>query len=244
MKKIALGTFVFCIVAGIPQMILAQVAAVHVTVKTPSNTPRDKDVYIAGSFNNWQSGDSLYKLHRDGNSSFSITLPLFVNIHYEYKYTLGKWNTVETKPNDSDIQNRVLLSANGINISDTVAAWKQPSPKTEPSAQMVHINAMKDSTVASLKPRLMGMVDILKSYVQNLLRDKPSTHVQKKLNRKAEKKLNQAYEQVSKLLWNIMATLTPDQKEKLRAIVNGEAGKKDFLNTFQSGLQKVMNDID
>jgi hypothetical protein len=226
---------------NIHQITFAQIAAVHVMVKVPVTTPSEKDVYIAGSFNNWHSGDSLYKLHRDGEGLFSTTLPLFNNMHYEYKYTLGNWGTVETNSSDSDIQNRIFVSSNGLNITDTIAAWKQQKPKTEPSTQMVRMNAMKDSTVASLKPQLIGMLDILKSYVQNLLRDKPSAHVQRKLDRKAEKKLNHAYEQVTKLLWNIMATLTPDQKEKLRAIVNGEAGNKDFLNTFQGGLQKVMN---
>jgi Glycogen recognition site of AMP-activated protein kinase len=242
MKKIALRILLSCIVVNIQQVTFAQVAAVHMKVTVPANTPAGKDVYIAGSFNNWKSGDSLYKLHRDEDGTFSITLPLFDQKHYEYKYTLGSWNSVETNAVDSNIQNRVLVSSNDLSIADRVVAWKEPGTKSEPSAQMLRINAMKDSTVASLKPQLSGMLDILKSYVQNLLRDQPSPRIQRRLNRKAEKKLNHAYQQITQLLWNIMATLTPEQKTSLKKIVSGEEGKKDFLNTFQGGIQKVINE--
>ncbi len=241
MRKPILQVALAFVATATYQHTFAQVAAVQVTVKIPDNTPAGKEVYMAGSFNNWKAGDSLYKMHRDMNGLFSITLPLFDNMHYEYKYTLGNWNTVETRSNDSDIQNRVFVSANGLRITDMIAAWKQPRPKTAPSAQMVHINAMKDSTLASLKPQLAGMLDILKLYVQNLLLDKPRMHVQKKLNRKAENKLKNAYEQVTQLLWDVMGTLTPEQKANLRKIINGPEAKKDFLNTFQGGLQQVVN---
>lgn len=85
------------------------------------------------------------------------------------------------------------------------------------------------------------MLSLLRSYVNNWLRNKPSAHIQRQLDRKAGKKLNHAYQQVTRLFWNVMATLTPDQKAALQKIIDSPAGKTDFLNVFQGGLQKVVN---
>ena len=211
-------------------------------VKVMQQTPAVKEVYIAGSFNSWHAGDSLYRLHRTGEGFYTITLPLFDKMHYEYKYTLDDWNTIETAANDSAIHNRVLLSVNGAVVNDTGANWKQPPPANSTvSPQMQQINSMKDSTVASLKPMLNDMLSPLKSYVQNWLSDKPSACIQRRLDRKAGKKLNHAYQQVTKLLWNVMATLTSEQKTALRKVFNSPEGKSDFLNTFKGGLGKIID---
>ena len=238
MKKIVLRLIEPIIFIGITQMAVAQVAAVKVVVKVPYDTATGKHVYIAGSFNGWKAGDSLFQLHLRDDGLYSITLPLFNNMHYEYKYTMGNWSNVEINTNDSDIHNRMFVSANGLVITDTVAAWKKEL-KSEPSPQMVHINAMKDSTAAALQPQLNDMMDLLKSYVQNWLRDNPSARVQKKLNKEAEKKLNHIYEQIVQLLENVMATLSSEQKAELKKLINAPQEKNNFLNTLGNGLQKV-----
>ncbi len=239
MKKIILRLIGLTILIGISQMIIAQVASVKVVVKVPDGTATEKHVYIAGSFNNWNAGDSLYQLQPGDDGLYSITLPLFNNTHYKYKYTLGNWGTVEAEANDSDIQDRIFISANGLQITDTVAAWKKPQAKQEPSPQMVRINAMKDSTTAALQPKLNEMLSLLKSYAENWLKDKPSARVEKKLNKKAEKKLNGIYETIVQLLGNAMATLSPEQKAAFRKIIANPDGKNNFLDQLGSGLQKV-----
>jgi hypothetical protein len=242
MKSILLRTVVSIIFLFIAPIVFGQVAAVRFVVKVPQQTPAEKGVYIAGSFNGWHAGDSLYRLYRTGDGFYMITLPLFDKMHYEYKYTLGDWNTVEMAANDSAILNRVLLSVNGAVVIDTVAKWKQPPPANSAvSQQMQQINAMKDSTLASLKPVLNDMLSLLKSYVQNWLRDKPSARIQRSLDRKAGKKLNHAYQQVTKLLWNVMAILTPEQKAALRKVVDSPEGKSEFFNTFKGGLGKIIS---
>src|ERR1044071_5643820 len=98
------------ILIGIAQAVVAQVAAVKMVVKVPYDTATGMSVYIAGSFNNWKAGDSLFQLHDVDNGLYSIILPLFSNMRYEYKYTRGNWNNAEIGTNDSDIHNRMFVS--------------------------------------------------------------------------------------------------------------------------------------
>jgi len=97
MKGMILRCIMPIIFTGIAQMVVAQVAAVKMVVKVPYDTSTGMRVYIAGSFNSWKPGDSLFQLHRNDNGLYSITLPLFNNVHYEYKYTRGNWSNVEVR---------------------------------------------------------------------------------------------------------------------------------------------------
>ena len=242
MKGMILRCIMAITFAGITQIVVAQVAAVKMVVKVPYDTSTGMRVYIAGSFNSWKPGDSLFQLHRNDNGLYSITLPLFNNVHYEYKYTRGNWSNVETNADDSAIHNRMFVSKDGLLIADTVVAWKKEI-KSEPSPQQAHINAMKDSTVAALKPQLNELLDLLKSHVQNWLSDKPSADVQKTLNEEAEKKLNDVFEQIVGLLGNVIATLTPEQKAELKKLIEAPQDKNDFINTLGNGIQKVTSSL-
>jgi hypothetical protein len=218
--------------------VFGQIAAVRMVLKIPTDTATGKKVYVAGSFNGWKAGDSLYQLHPDHNGLYVITLPLFNNTRYEYKYTRGNWNNVETSIHDSDIHNRKLVSADGLVITDTVAAWKKETA-TAPTPQQVRINTMKDSATEALKPLLNDLQQLLYAYAQNWLRDKPNGRVEKKLNKKAEKKLNTIFEQIVQLLGNVMATLSPEQKAALKKMVDDPKGKNDMINTIGNGIQQV-----
>jgi|KBSSwiStaDraftv2_1062776.scaffolds.fasta_scaffold379173_1 hypothetical protein len=238
MKKLGLCFPRLIIFISTAQMAVAQIAAVKVIVNVPYDTATGKHVYVAGSFNGWKAGDSLYQLKRGDDGVYSITLPLFNDKHYEYKYTRGNWSSVEINCHDSDIHNRAFVSANGLVVTDTVAAWKKET-KAEPSPQMARINAMKDSTISALQPQLNEMVNLLKSYVQNWLSDNPSDRVQKKLNKEAEKNINHIFEQIVQLLGNVMATLSPGQKAELKKLISTPQEKNDFINILGNGLQKV-----
>jgi hypothetical protein len=85
------------------------------------------------------------------------------------------------------------------------------------------------------------MMNLLKSYVQNWLSDEPSSRVQKKLNKEAEGKLTQIFEQMVDLLENVFATLSPEQKAELKKLMATQQENKDFLNALGSGLEKVTN---
>ncbi len=214
----------------------SQVAAVRINVRVPEPDANEKGVFLTGSFNNWQTADSLYRMNKMDENLYSIIIPVFDGKRYEYKYTLGNWDRVEVAGNDSNIQNRYFISSNNKNISDTVVKWKQPKQAGSINPQMQRLNSMKDSALNKLKPELNDMLGLLKSYVQNLLKEKPSARLQKKLDKKGAEKLGDAYKQITKLLWNIMSSLTPEQKELIQKQINEPAGKDDYLNTFLHSL--------
>lgn len=72
-------------------------------------------IYVAGSFNGWNPADSLYKLHKNKNGKYSITIKNKGSI--EYKFTKGTWATTETKINGEQLPNRTYTFKNK---SDTV----------------------------------------------------------------------------------------------------------------------------
>jgi hypothetical protein len=226
--KVAFSAFLFIhtIIAS------AQVAAVKFIVHTPAISKGDMRVYIAGSFNYWHEGDSLYRMNEISNGVYTITIPVFEATQYNYKYTLGTWGKVEVALNDSDISNRRFISMNGKSITDTVVKWKQPQTKvTDSSAQLKRMVAMKDSLAAKLKPELAEIMDLVKLYAQNMLKEKPDLDEHKQLDAKAIQKIGNIYSEVTHLLFNIIASLSPEQKQQISKAISQPANG-DFLNSF------------
>src|ERR1019366_5051236 len=218
----------------------AQVAAVKFTVRTPGITKEDKGVYLAGSFNYWHAGDSLYQMNEIDNGVYTITIPVFEARQYNYKYTLGTWNKAEVALNDSDITNRRFVSANGKSITDTVIKWKRPkTAKTDSSEQLRKIVAMKDSLMIKIKPQLDEMLGLLKLYVQNMLQEKPDMEVHQQLDKKAIQKIGNVYVGLTKLLWNICASLSLQQKQQISKTL-GQPANGDFINSFLSAVNTAL----
>ena len=220
-------------------MTFSQVAAVKFTVQVPENTPADKNVYLAGSFNYWHEHDSLYQMHKGDKGLYSITIPVFENQHYEYKYTLGSWQKVEVAFNDSSIANRQFLSTKNKKISDTVRKWKQPNLKTDSSEQLKKITAMKDSVVAKLKPELDSIQGLLKLYVQNLLLQNPDATAHQNYDEKAVQHLGYMFKALTHLFWNIFANLSQEQKQQISKAIN-QPGQTDFLNSFLGAFNNTV----
>ncbi len=76
----------------LPLALSAQLT-IHVTA-IPANTPANDKIYVAGTFNDWGSGDERYALAPIGNGQFSITVnPPKGKV--EFKFTRGSWQSVE-----------------------------------------------------------------------------------------------------------------------------------------------------
>jgi hypothetical protein len=218
----------------------SQVAAVQLIVQVPSPDTVTKFVYVAGSFNYWHAGDTLYRMKKISEGQYSITLPVFEGINYLYKYTRGGWDKVELAANDSNITNRSFLSSARLLITDTVQKWKQPAaviPVKNP--RLEKINAMKDSVLKNLQPELTKMLDLLKLYVQNMLQEKPNERLHRRLDKKAIKKVNYAFTSITGLLYHAMALLTTEEKEMMQKKLKGPTAKDDFLNTFLNSFNAI-----
>lgn len=225
----------------LPCLLLAQVAAVHLTLHVPPTTDTSQQVYVTGSFNHWYAGDALYKMHKTGASTYAITLPVYKGVAYQYKYTRGKWSEVETALNDSDVANRAfLVQAKSKKLVDTVVNWKKPPRQA--SAQTNLILQRKDSLVESLKSKLAGMLPLLEAYTLNLLQEVPGSEEEKQITEKVVGHFAEVFGLVNQFCHDILGRLSPAQKQKLRKALENRDQKKDFINALMAAMNDVMSD--
>ena len=77
----------------------------HIPIHSlPPNTPANENIYIAGSFNNWNPKDENYKFQKTAGG-YSITINVKEKTG-EYKLTRGSWEKVECDKNGNSISNR------------------------------------------------------------------------------------------------------------------------------------------
>jgi hypothetical protein len=63
-----------------------------VLTDVPENTPPFDDIYLAGNFNDWQSGDPAYRFFRSSEGKYSITIPR-LEYGLSFKVTREGWHT-------------------------------------------------------------------------------------------------------------------------------------------------------
>ncbi|OYT11914.1 MAG: hypothetical protein B6I18_02395 [Bacteroidetes bacterium 4572_112] len=105
----------------------------------PSNTPMGADLYIAGNFNNWSSGDNNYILSDNSDGTYQITFsPALGNM--EFKFTRGDWASVEGSSSGGEIGNRTYNYSGGQQTIDlSIAGWKDGGSSTGTRADNVSI---------------------------------------------------------------------------------------------------------
>lgn len=226
----------------IPFLVNAQVSSVRLTVNV-SAFHESKNIYVAGSFNNWKAGDSLYKMKQLNDGTYTILLPVFKNALYKYKYNLGNWNEVEIALNDSNIKNRTFVSTSRKKkISDTVVKWAIPKPVVQQNnnPQMLKINAMKDSVLNGLQPKLNEMLQLLKEYTMNLLQPTPSMETDNRITADVMKHFEFAYGKINELFHRVFEGLSAEQKQKILKALNNPGADKDFINTLGAAVNEAI----
>ncbi|MFN8354906.1 MAG: helix-turn-helix domain-containing protein [Spirosomataceae bacterium] len=98
-----------------PNLIAVQIAGWEakptyrfVIKQIPANTPKDATLYIVGNFNNWRANDEDYKLQRQFDGTYRVSVISDLN-RIEYKFTRGDWNMVEGMATGRARPNRVLI---------------------------------------------------------------------------------------------------------------------------------------
>ena len=86
-------------------------------------------VYVAGNFNNWNPKDELCKFKKDSVGKFIISFPNVPANDYEYKFTRGGWETVETTSDGKNIANRVLKLMSDTVLNIDIGGWSEGKPK-------------------------------------------------------------------------------------------------------------------
>lgn len=115
MKKVFI--FFFCLFS-----IALNAQVVVVVNSVPNNTPPNDTLFIAGTFNSWNPDDAAYRLIKQTNGNYTITLSSCSGT-IQYKFTRGDWTKVETQANGQDIANRTFTCGSSDSIKDQILGW-------------------------------------------------------------------------------------------------------------------------
>jgi predicted alpha/beta superfamily hydrolase len=106
----------------------------------PESTPAEDFIYIAGSFNNWDPGNSDFKLQKNSENKWAIQLAAQANgTTIEFKFTRGDWGKVEKDINGNEIFNRVFIFGNGETVPVEIANWADVSGGNSTAAENVAV---------------------------------------------------------------------------------------------------------
>ncbi len=95
-------------------------------VKAPGNTPTSEDIYVTGSFNNWNPSDLAYKLEYDATlNSYSISIPENA-LGGTYLFTRGNNSSIETDACGNPIVPRKFVNTD--TQTDTIRGWMDFAP--------------------------------------------------------------------------------------------------------------------
>ena len=98
-------------------------------VVTEVATKKNDDIYLSGTFNNWNPKDESYKLKPFAGGRKSIVLKDVAVGNYAFKFTRGSFDKVECMADGRDISDRVLDVSSDISQEFTIAGWKDDYPE-------------------------------------------------------------------------------------------------------------------
>lgn len=92
----------------------------------PEYTPPDDYIYIAGDFNGWTPGDPNFRLAKNEQQKWAITLAAATQgTRIQFKFTRGSWETVEKGQSGEEIGNRLFTYGNGSTVNIVIYNWAQ-----------------------------------------------------------------------------------------------------------------------
>ncbi|RXK85793.1 alpha/beta hydrolase-fold protein [Filimonas effusa] len=97
-------------------------------VVTSVATKKLDDIYVTGSFNDWKPGEYNYKLKPLGPTRKAIVLRDLPAGKYEFKFTRGSLDNVETTAKGEEIVNRSVEVNGDLSLDLTIPGWKDDYP--------------------------------------------------------------------------------------------------------------------
>jgi predicted alpha/beta superfamily hydrolase len=90
----------------------------------PVNTPANANIYVAGTFNNWNEASSSHILQATGSGQYAITITPAVGA-VEFKFTRGSWSSVEGNDNGGFQANHtVQYTGQAKTITLPILSWE------------------------------------------------------------------------------------------------------------------------
>ncbi|MFL5739629.1 MAG: alpha/beta hydrolase [Flavisolibacter sp.] len=108
-------------------LVLAQYRVRFIVEHLPAYHHTADKIYLVGSFNGWNPGDEKMKLGSVDNKP-GITIELRKGM-FEYKFTKGSWEQVESGEGGSPTQNRRIDVESDTTISVDIQHWADHFPK-------------------------------------------------------------------------------------------------------------------
>lgn len=110
-------------------------------VVTDVATKNLDDMYVAGSFNNWNPRDPNFKLKPFGASRRAIVIDNLPAGPVSFKFTRGSFDKVETAANGADIPNRNIDLSADASLNFSIAGWKDDFPdKPKPNTATAQVS--------------------------------------------------------------------------------------------------------
>jgi metallo-beta-lactamase class B len=92
-------------------------------------TKKNDDIYLAGTFNNWNPKDEKFKLKPFAGGRKSIVLKDVPVGNYAFKFTRGSFDKVECMADGRDISDRLVEVNTDISQEIIIAGWKDDYPE-------------------------------------------------------------------------------------------------------------------
>lgn len=134
MKVILVGLiFLIAFKSGISQY------TIRLAVKEVGAKKQDA-IYVAGNFNNWNPRDEKYKLKPFGVSRRAIILTNIAPGKYEFKFTRGSFEKVETTAKGIDVANHTITVKEDLQQDFDIPGWKDDYPdKPKPNTALAQV---------------------------------------------------------------------------------------------------------
>lgn len=111
-------------------------------------TKKLDDIYVAGNFNNWNMHDEKYKLKPFGTTRRAIVLKEIAVGDYEFKFTRGSQDKVETTAKGQEISPHKISLKEDASLDFAIPGWKDDYPdKPKPYTATAQVSLM-DSAFA------------------------------------------------------------------------------------------------
>ncbi|MDP4261796.1 MAG: alpha/beta hydrolase-fold protein [Bacteroidota bacterium] len=109
--------------------------------KLPAYHPSGSEIYIAGSFNDWNAQDKNYRFQKTAKGDYYINLKLNDG-KYEYKIARGSWDKAECKKGGAFLPNHDLVVPGDTVIQLDIEEWSDrfpAKPRVSTASKNVHI---------------------------------------------------------------------------------------------------------
>jgi predicted alpha/beta superfamily hydrolase len=111
-------------------------------------TKKQDDIYVACSFNNWNPKDEKYKLKPFGVSRRAMILKDIAPGKYEFKFTRGGFDKVETTAKGEDVPNHEVTVSEDVAANFNIAGWKDDFPdKPKPNTATAQVQIIDTAFV-------------------------------------------------------------------------------------------------